>query len=108
MLISLESAKKILRVYDDEDDEDIASLIASAAAYLYGATGHDWDRDVTPHPIAIHCMRALLIRLYDNRSDEGIKTSTLEYGLNNWITQLQVLAVDYPKEDARGKRKRAR
>ena len=89
MLISLNDAKALLRVYDDSDDADIASLTSSIAAYLKNATGHDWNGDNPPDPVAVHCMRAMLVKLYDRRDDVHPGISALDYGITNWISQLQ-------------------
>lgn len=103
MLITLEAAKSLLRIYDDTEDGDIQSLIASCAAYLKNATGRDWHAEEKPDPIAAHCMRAMLVQLYDQRDGESTSAKkTLGLAVNNWITQLQVLAATGEEGDADG------
>ncbi len=86
MIITLDEAKKYLRLEldDDEEDGDVEALINAAETYLKngGCVLNDGDE------VAKLATKMLVVHWYENREPLG-ETNKLAYGLQALITQLQ-------------------
>lgn len=86
MVLTLEEAKKYLRldVDDIEEDNDVIPLILAAEGYLTnaGCTLNTGDE------VAKLAIKMLVVHWYENREPIG-KGDKLAYGLQALITQLQ-------------------
>lgn len=79
----LRKVKKFCRIDHDEDDDEVADLIASAKAYLAGA-------GIPPaSPLYELTVKNLVLHWYDNREDG----KTLTVGLRQLINQQKLSQV---------------
>jgi uncharacterized phage protein (predicted DNA packaging) len=87
-MITVEEAKKYLRIEPEytEEDEDISGLIAAAYKYLRNAGCILQDGD----ELAELAQKMLVVHWYENREAVGdANASELPFGLRNLIEQLK-------------------
>ncbi|MGE1105885.1 head-tail connector protein [Bacillus wiedmannii] len=90
MALTLEEAKKYLRVDGDEEDELITSFIAAAEIYIKNATSKNVD---LKSELAKLAARILIAHWYENREVVG-KAEQLAFSLQSILVQLQYCVGD--------------
>ncbi|MEE6183175.1 head-tail connector protein [Bacillus pretiosus] len=90
MVLTLEEAKKYLRVDGDEEDELITSFIAAAEIYIKNATSKNVD---LKSELAKLAARILIAHWYENREVVG-KAEQLAFSLQSILVQLQYCVGD--------------
>ncbi|OUZ05857.1 DNA-packaging protein, partial [Aeromicrobium sp. PE09-221] len=85
MVLTLEEAKKYLRVDGDEDDDLIASFIEAAEIYIKNATSKNVD---LRSELAKLAARILIAHWHENREAVG-KAEQLAFSLQSILIQLQ-------------------
>ena len=88
MILTLENAKKYLRVDYDEDDDFITTLILTAEEYLFNATG---IRYTEKSNIAVLYCSILIYDWYNNREFVTAKkvSDKVRFTLTSMMTQLK-------------------
>ncbi|MGB9813525.1 MAG: head-tail connector protein [Thermovenabulum sp.] len=88
MILTLEEAKKFLRVDDDAEDVLIQGLITSAEEYIKNATGKTFD---SANELAKLACKLLVAHWYENRGIDlaGINTKKISFSLDVILTQLK-------------------
>lgn len=88
MIVTIDEAKKWLKVDFEEDDEDIQDLINAAEIYLFNATGIKFDNT---NPLAKLYCRVLVTEWYENRSlmEEYRTSGKVRFILQSILLQLQ-------------------
>ncbi|MGE6344940.1 head-tail connector protein [Bacillus mycoides] len=90
MVLTLEEAKKYLRVDGDEEDDLITSFITAAEIYIKNATGKNVD---LKSELAKLAARILIAHWYENREAVG-KAEQLAFSLQSILVQLQYCVGD--------------
>ncbi|MGG3674935.1 head-tail connector protein [Bacillus nitratireducens] len=90
MVLTLEEAKKYLRVDGDEEDDLIASFITAAEQYIKNATSKNVD---LKSELAKLAARILIAHWYENREAVG-KAEQLAFSLQSILVQLQYCVGD--------------
>lgn len=90
LALTLEEAKKYLRVDGDEEDELITSFIAAAEIYIKNATSKNVD---LKSELAKLAARILIAHWYENREVVG-KAEQLAFSLQSILVQLQYCVGD--------------
>lgn len=89
--MTLEDAKAYLRIDGDAEDDVVASLLASAEAYLRAAVtdydAHRSDADFASRADMV--MRLLISEMYENRSVGADAQKDYSYMLRSLMNQLQ-------------------
>ncbi|WP_201791563.1 head-tail connector protein, partial [Aeromicrobium sp. PE09-221] len=85
LVLTLEEAKKYLRVDGDEDDDLIASFIEAAEIYIKNATSKNVD---LRSELAKLAARILIAHWHENREAVG-KAEQLAFSLQSILIQLQ-------------------
>lgn len=88
MIVTIDEAKKWLKVDFEEDDDDIQDLINAAEIYLLNATGIKFDNT---NPLAKLYCRVLVTEWYENRSlmEEYRTSGKVRFILQSILLQLQ-------------------
>jgi Phage gp6-like head-tail connector protein len=72
-LVTLDRAKKHLRITDNDHDDDVLQKIEAASEVItkyYGTTADPaWDTTNPPPAPVVHAVLVLLTHLYENRGD---------------------------------------
>lgn len=90
LALTLEEAKKYLRVDGDEEDELITSFIVAAEIYIKNATSKNVD---LKSELAKLAARILISHWYENREAIG-KAEQLAFSLQSILVQLQYCVGD--------------
>ncbi|HEQ3529088.1 head-tail connector protein [Bacillus thuringiensis] len=90
MVLTVEEAKKYLRVDGDEEDDLITSFVIAAEIYIQNATGQDVKLD---SELAKLAARILISHWYENREAVG-KAEQLVFSLQSILVQLQYCGGD--------------
>lgn len=90
LVLTLEEAKKYLRVDGDEEDDLIASFITAAEQYIKNATSKNVD---LKSELAKLAARILIAHWYENREAVG-KAEQLAFSLQSILVQLQYCVGD--------------
>lgn len=90
LVLTLEEAKKYLRVDGDEEDDLITSFITSAEIYIKNATSKTVD---LKSELAKLAARILIAHWYENREAVG-KAEQLAFSLQSILVQLQYCVGD--------------
>ncbi|HDW3058518.1 TPA: phage gp6-like head-tail connector protein [Bacillus cereus] len=91
MVLTVEEAKKYLRVDGDEEEDDlITSFVIAAEIYIQNATGQDVKLD---SELAKLAARILISHWYENREAVG-KAEQLVFSLQSILVQLQYCGGD--------------
>ncbi|MFV1456976.1 head-tail connector protein [Bacillus mycoides] len=90
MVLTLEEAKKYLRVDGDEEDDLITSFIEAAEIYIKNATSKNVD---LKSELAKLAARILISHWYENREAVG-KAEQLAFSLQSILVQLQYCVGD--------------
>ncbi|PEQ51705.1 head-tail connector protein [Bacillus cereus] len=85
MVLTVEEAKKYLRVDGDEEDDLITSFIEAAEIYIKNATSKNVD---LKSELATLAARILIAHWYENREAVG-KAEQLAFSLQSILIQLQ-------------------
>ncbi len=88
MIITLEEAKKKLRVDVDSDDDIIQSLIDTIPLYLLNKTGKSWD--IEPINPLVKTLSGFLMQSWYDGS-----TPQLEKTIDNILSTLQPMAREW-------------
>ncbi|PFA49642.1 head-tail connector protein [Bacillus cereus] len=90
MVLTLEEAKKYLRVDGDEEDNLITSFVEAAEIYIKNATSKNID---LKSELATLAARILIAHWYENREAVG-KAEQLAFSLQSILIQLQYCGGD--------------
>ncbi|MDZ4456737.1 head-tail connector protein [Bacillus cereus] len=90
MALTLEEAKKYLRVDGNEEDDLIASFVIAAEIYIKNATSKNVD---LKSELAKLAARILIAHWYENREPVG-KAEQLAFSLQSILVQLQYCGGD--------------
>ncbi|MEC2553751.1 head-tail connector protein [Bacillus tropicus] len=85
MVLTVEEAKKYLRVDGDEEDDLITSFVIAAEIYIKNATSKNVD---VKSELAKLAARILIAHWYENREAVG-KAEQLAFSLQSILVQLQ-------------------
>lgn len=87
-MLTLEEAKKYLRIEDEEEDVSISSLLSSSSLFLINATRPDVN---TSGKLFKHAQLFLISHWYENRESYiiGQAVNKLPFALDSLIKQLQ-------------------
>ncbi|MDD0821560.1 head-tail connector protein [Bacillus cereus] len=85
MVLTLEEAKKYLRVDGDEEDDLITSFVIAAEQYIKNSTSKNVNLN---DELAKLAARILIAHWYENREPVG-KTGKLSFSLQSILIQLQ-------------------
>lgn len=88
LIISLETARDVLRLDGPDNDEIILPLIESIPSYLETTTGKSWIDDDEVHPLAQTAAKFIL-QLWYNPKDKN--TEQLQRTIENLLSTLQAL-----------------
>lgn len=89
-ILTAEAANQVLRL--DEPNPVVEMLLPAIDEYLKTATGHDWAADSAMNPLANAAAQMLLVQWFENPGMVGT-ASSLSFGLDNLIAQLQAKAL---------------
>lgn len=87
MILTLEEAKLILRVDDDELDEEINALIIAIPEYLETTTGKAWN-DAPISPLAHATARFILQLWFDPQIKDSERLKNMIEGLLGTLTAM--------------------
>ncbi|PHG55566.1 head-tail connector protein [Bacillus toyonensis] len=90
MVLTLEEAKKYLRVDGDEEDDLITSFVEAAEIYIKNATSKHVDLN---SELAKLAARILIAHWHENREAVG-KAAQLAFSLQSILVQLQYCVGD--------------
>ncbi|MED3090806.1 head-tail connector protein [Bacillus toyonensis] len=90
MVLTLEEAKKYLRVDGDEEDDLITSFVTAAEIYIKNATSKNVD---VKSELAKLATRILIAHWHENREAVG-KAEQLAFSLQSILVQLQYCESD--------------
>lgn len=85
LVLTVEEAKKYLRVDGDEEDDLITSFVIAAEIYIKNATSKNVD---VKSELAKLAARILIAHWYENREAVG-KAEQLAFSLQSILVQLQ-------------------
>jgi len=86
-------------------DAAMLALLPLVDAYLKNATGHDWAADAQPIPEAKSAAQMLITMWYENPAMTASGITTLSFGLQAALVQLEAIALAYrnfPGRDGAG------
>jgi len=86
-------AASVLRV--DTDDQRMLDLLPLVDGFIKNATGYDWASDATVEPTAKSAARMLLVMWHENPAMIASYVSSLNFGLQSALTQLEALALTF-------------
>jgi hypothetical protein len=94
-ILTAAEAAAVLRV--DDDDEDMLAVLPLVDAYIRNATGRNWAADDPIREEAKAAARMLLVQWHENPAMLSSGMSSLEFGLNAALTQLEAIALQTKK-----------
>lgn len=92
-ILTASEAASVLRVEDT--DERMLDLLPLVDGYLKQATGYDWTLDTSIEPTAKSAARMLLVLWHENPAMIASDVSSLNFGLQAVLTQLEALAMKF-------------
>jgi uncharacterized phage protein (predicted DNA packaging) len=87
MAIDIESVRKYCRI-DDEGDELVEGLVASASAYIIGAIEEKRAAVLEADHVYLLCVKMLVSLWHDNPAMVGQPVHELPYGIGSLLSHL--------------------
>lgn len=92
-ILTAAEAANVLRC--EATDVVMLQLLPQVDTYIRNATGHDWASDTSILPEAKSAAQMLLVMWYENPAMVAGGISSLNFGLNAALTQLEAIALGY-------------
>ena len=92
-ILTVTEAAKVLRCA--EDDDNMLMLLPLVDSYIKNATGHDWAADTTIRTEARAAAQMLITMWYENPAMTASGITSLNFGLQAMLVQLEALALSY-------------